>query len=261
MSTGVKDFRQTATRVSTPRSKPFLRETMADILFARVQRLIRDSEFLNGPHMDAVRNSVQLEQMTADTDISEVDLWDLQFKYPEGDTRHGMDHWWDDYDPRINSIYGYRQRAMMAERPDLVQSEHIVFPGNVVVVKDEADALFLLFITWAGFSHTPGTALRNTFAIEGIYINGTSTEMYFPNVHHSEIGPFFVTMDANMSELALVAFASRAILDTEEIMEVIRPLPARDPQSNKPVLTKSLRLKDLQFGMTMSLCCHLHYMF
>jgi hypothetical protein len=186
--------------------------------------------------------------------------WNLRFKYPEGDLRHGIDDWWPDYDERINTIYGRDQRAMFEDHPDLVDSEHILFPGNVAVVADEDQDLFLLLVTWADFAHTPGTAIRNTFAFEGIYLNGTTTEMFLPSVNQNEIDAIFSRMHAKVhskvfEKLKLVAFASRAMLETREIMELLQELPARDQYDQRPVTMKTLRLKNLQYGMTMSLCC------
>jgi hypothetical protein len=216
---------------------------------------------MKGPYNAAVLKSRKALEMDDETEEMVVEgWWNLHFKYPKGDLRYGIDDWWPDYDNRINTIYGRDQRAMFEDRADLVDSEHILFPGNVAVVADEDQDLFLLLCTWADFAHTPGTAIRNTFAFEGIYLNGTTIEMYLPSVHQDEIDPFFHRMDAKVDskvseQLKLVAFASRAILATSEIMELLQELPARDQYDQRPVTIKTLRLKNLQYGMTMSLSC------
>jgi hypothetical protein len=125
--------------------------------------------------------------------------------------------------------------------------------------------VFLLLVTWVGFAHTPGTQIRNTLAIEGIYLNGTTSEMFFPHIRQHAIEPYFSRMDAEVDsdvseQLKLVAFASRAILETREIIALIRKLPARDQYTQKPVTAMTVRTRDIQFGRIMSLCCHLQYM-
>jgi hypothetical protein len=99
-------------------------------------------------------------------------------------------------------------------------------------------------------------------AIEGIFLNGTTTEMFFPFIRQGAIDPFFSRMDAEVDsdvseQLKLVAFGSRAILETSEIMALIQKLPARDQYTQKPVTAMTVRTRDIQFGTTMSLCCHL----
>ena len=223
---------------------------MDDIL-AKVKILIKDSEFLNGPYRKAVEASREACDMTADCGIERDECWNLGFQFGEHDKRSGMDSWWEEYDPRINSRYGYDPRVLMHGRPDLVDSEHIILPGNVVVYKDEDKDIYLLLVTWVGFSHTPGTPHRNTFAFEGIYLIGTTSELNFPSVRLNEISPFFVTVDMT----GIIAFASRAFLDTTDIIELVKTLPAMDQFNGKPVKTMIVREKVFQYGKRISLSC------
>ena len=223
---------------------------MDDIL-AKVKILIKDSEFLNGPYKKAVEASWEGIEFSHDTDIRRDECWNLGFQFGEDDKRSGMDSSWDQYDPRINSKYGYEPRVLMRQHQHLLDSEHIILPGNVVVYKDEDNDIYLLLATWVGFAHTPGTQDRNTFALEGIYLKSTSTELNLPTVRLLEISPLFV--DVNTT--GIIAFASRAFLDTKEIIELLKTSPAMDQSNRRAVATMVVREKDLQYGKRISFSC------
>ena len=188
--------------------------------------LVQKSEFLNGMYKDIVDKSNSLQPLSARTMADASERWNLNAKFRPTDRRVGIDANWEPLDPRINSIYGYKQRLVFESYPQY-QSEQPIFPGNVVVLRDKNNDFDLFLVCWIGWLYDRKLLTWSTYSMFGFYLNkdeGRTDEIFFPITDVKEMSPRIV----GINEVGVVAIVTRTCLDTDDLLKLINDCPARD---------------------------------
>ena len=186
-------------------------------------------------YKEIVENSISLETLSADTMIDAFERWNLNAKFRPTDRRFGIDANWEPLDPRINSIYGHKQRLVFESYPQY-QSEQPIFPGNVVVLRDKNNDFDLFLVCWIGWLYDRVLLQWSVYSMFGFYLNkdeGRTDEILFPMTHNTEMSPRIVPIN----EVGVFAIVTRNCLDADDLLKLITDCPARDMFNDEEEVT------------------------
>jgi len=168
---------------------------------------------------------------------------DLNSKFRTGDTRCGTDTDWLPLDARLNSRDAWHHRQFVEDHPELLR-EQIMLPGNVAIVQDPKDGeVSLFFCCWVGFTYDKHTHSLSRYSTWGLHVNGLTNEFWFPVTNVMELSPIMVAIDTPASQPVMVGFASRLVMDCEDIMRFVDKQPARQSGNLLAVLQRVVKPK------------------
>jgi len=209
---------------------------------ARLAAVVENSAFMKDYLACIAKIHADDPVTNADT-IPPNERIDLNQKFRLGDPRWGTDRDWPPLDARLNSRDAWHHREFVQQHPELLH-EQIMLPGNVAVVQDPKDKeLTLFFCCWVGFTYDKATHSLSRYSTWGAHVNGNTNEVWFPVTNVIELSPTMVVMDTPASQPVIVGYASRFVMDLEDIMRFIDNQPARQIGNDLAVLQRVVRRK------------------